>query len=82
MIDYQSDVAVRDNETRTVAVTLQAQPKTGVVPMWAWIVGGAVVATGAAIGGYFLFKPGETTGQPTPGSLSPGSTPISFHFGR
>jgi hypothetical protein len=54
---YQADVALRDGEIRTLDVTL-ASPHHRAV--WPWIVGGAVVAAGAAVGGYFLLKPKDT----------------------
>ena len=51
---YKADIDVRDGETRSLQVTLSDEKKSAI---WAWVVGGAVVATGAVIGGYFLFKP-------------------------
>jgi hypothetical protein len=54
---YRAQVDLKDGETRSLDVTLES-PRRGVP--WAWIAGGgAVVVTGAAVGGYFLFK-----GQP------------------
>jgi hypothetical protein len=80
MLPYQSEVYLQDKETRDVPVTLQAEPSKG-LPMWAWIAGGAVLATGLGVGGYFLFK-GESTYEGPSGNLSPGvvqaSKPIRF----
>jgi hypothetical protein len=56
---YGAEIDLRDGETRTVDVSLESE-KHG-APIWPWVVGGVVVAAGAAIGGYFLFRPGETT---------------------
>ena len=38
--------------------------------LWPWIVGGAVLAAGAAVGGYFLLKPSDTVTPVTPGSFA------------
>ena len=51
---YKADIDVRDGETRTLQVTLSDEAKKAI---WGWIIGGAVVATGAVVGGYFLLKP-------------------------
>jgi hypothetical protein len=59
---YQADIGLRDGEIRTLDVTLQNQRHAAI---WPWLVGGAVVAAGAAVGGYFLFKPKDTT-EPFP----------------
>jgi hypothetical protein len=71
MRTHQTEIVVTDNQTRTVEVTLERETKGG-VPLWVWIAGGGVLATGAAIGGYFLFKPDDKVGQPFEGSLAPG----------
>lgn len=76
---YQSEIVVRDKETRTVAITLdrEVKPSSG-VPAWIWIGGGALVVAGAAVGGYFIFKPSDQ--QPTlpVGTLDPGNVQASF----
>jgi hypothetical protein len=52
------------------------------MPAWVWIAGGAVVAGGLSVGGYFLFKGGGDTYEGPTGNLSPGivnaSRPIRF----
>lgn len=64
---YRADVDLRVSETRTLEVTLMSETKKGPV-VWPWIVGGVVVAAGAAVGAYFLFRPSdETHGVPTGG---------------
>jgi hypothetical protein len=69
---YQDEVMVMDDQTRSLDVTLE--PEASGVPKWIWIAGGVVVAAGAAVGGYFLFKKPETTTQTTDGTL--GSLPL------
>jgi PEGA domain len=65
MLSRQTEVVVSDNQTNTLHVTLQGEPKQTVVferskvPAWVWIAGGVVVA-GAGVGAYFLFKPGDS----------------------
>jgi PEGA domain len=62
---YKAQVDLRDGETRSIEVTLQDEKHGGAV--WPWVVGGAAVAAGAAVGGYFLFKsssePATLSGQ-------------------
>jgi len=62
---FQSQVDLRDDETRSLDVTLESESHSGRI--WPWIAGGAAVAIGAAVGGYFLFKPGEQTTPVPPG---------------
>jgi hypothetical protein len=77
---YQAEVLIQDKQSREVAVTLEAEPSKG-LPLWAWVAGGAVVAGGLGVGGYFLFKPTSKYDGPG-GNLSPGvvqaSAPIHF----
>lgn len=81
---YQSEVLVRDNETRTVAITLDREPKPSAsVPTWVWIGGGALVLAGAAVGAYFLFKPADKPAPVPIGNLDPGNVQASIpalHF--
>jgi hypothetical protein len=37
-----------------------------------WVAGGVVLASGAAVGGYFIFKPGEAQPQVI-GTMDPGT---------
>jgi hypothetical protein len=78
-VSFQSDVELRDGETRTVEVSLQDEKHGGAV--WPWIVGGAVVVAGGVVGGYFLFKPSDTTTPPPVGKLG-GVTLSSGGWGR
>jgi hypothetical protein len=56
---YRADVELHDGETRQLQVTLEDE-KHGASPL-PWIIGGVAVAAGAAVGGYFLFRPQQTT---------------------
>jgi hypothetical protein len=63
-LPYRAHVDLRDGETRTLDVTLRDEPHGGVAT-WVWIAGSAAVVAGAAVGGYFLLKPQDTTSYPT-----------------
>ncbi len=53
-VPYKAEIDLKDGETRSVNVTLENE-KHGI--LWGWVVGGvAVLAAGAGVGGYFLFK--------------------------
>jgi hypothetical protein len=52
-LPYAAPIALGDGETRTVQVTLEPEHHP---TLWPWLIGGAAVAAGAAVGGYFLFK--------------------------
>jgi len=76
MVPYSSEVVVRDGETRSLDVTLRAEGG-GVSAVW-WIAGGIVAAAGLGVGGYFLFRPSQsTTGPATDGTISPYTLVIS-----
>jgi hypothetical protein len=61
---YRTDLELHDGETRQLQVTLEQEH--GGSP-WPWIIGGAVVlAAGAGVGGYFLFRSQPTTTTPVP----------------
>jgi hypothetical protein len=76
MAPYQSEVVIQDDRTRRVDVSLSPQARTDTTRTVLWVVGGVVLATGAAVGGYFLFRP--QTVAPVNGTLAPGSTQLSF----
>lgn len=82
MRSYQSELSIRDNEVRSVPVTLDPEAKQG-GSVWPWIAGGAAVVAGAAVGGYFLLKP-KDQGAPPPiaGTLDPGFVQLHFGGGR
>jgi hypothetical protein len=67
MRSYQDEVTLMDDQTRTLDITLEAESSGA--SKWLWIAaGGAVVAAGAAVGGYFLLKKSEPASQ-TPGTI-------------
>lgn len=67
---HTGEVLVQDGETRRVDVTLERDASG--IPTWAWVAGGVVLASGAAVGGYFLLRPGEA--QPLViGTMDPGT---------
>lgn len=80
---YVADALVQDNQTATLKVTLQNEPTKaaaasgGGIPTWLWVGGAVVLAAGAGVGGYFLFKP-DDSGPPPPveGSLSTVELPL------
>jgi hypothetical protein len=76
MAPYQSEVVIQDDKTRRVDVSLSPQARTDTTRTVLWIVGGVVLASGAAVGGYFLFRP--QTATPVMGTLAPGSTQLYF----
>jgi hypothetical protein len=53
-VSYRTQVDLRDGETRTLQVSLETEGHRAAI--WPWIVGGAAVAAGAVVGGYFLFR--------------------------
>jgi hypothetical protein len=58
---YRAVIELHDGETRTLQVTLR-EPKHSAP--WPWLIGGAAVVAGAAVGGYFLFKVHDETVAP------------------
>ncbi len=64
---YRTQLDLHDGETRTMAVTLENEPHGAA--LWPWIAGGAAVIAGAAVGGYFLFKPSEAVTPVPPGKF-------------
>ncbi len=68
MRTYKAEVDLREGERRTMQVSLEPD-RNGPV-LWPWIVGGAALAAGAVVGGYFLFKPSDTTHPVPPGTFA------------
>ena len=71
MLPYQAEVLVQDGQTREINVTLNPEPSKALLPAWAWITGGVVLAGGAGVGAYFLLKPTSKYDGPS-GNLGPG----------
>lgn len=65
---YERKIDVSDAQTQGFDVTLERGPRSP-LPAWVWLVGGSVLAAGAATAGYFVFKP-DPPRAPTPGSLA------------
>jgi hypothetical protein len=61
-------VEIAEGATMQVTVTLVAKKQESSA-WWPWVLGGAVVAVGAGVGGYFLFKPSDEVGQPIAGTI-------------
>jgi len=64
-VPYDAALDLADRTTRSVDVSLER--KSG--PVWPWIVGGVAVAAGAAVAGYFVFRPKDETVPPPQTSL-------------
>jgi hypothetical protein len=81
MLPYQTEVLVQDDQSREIHVTLNPEPSKGLLPAWAWVAGGVVVAGGLGTGAYFLFKPTSKYDGPA-GTLGPGlvqaNAPVRF----
>jgi hypothetical protein len=73
---YQTEVVLQDAQTRTVDVSLEPESKTGGVPWWAWVGGGAIVVAGASVGGYFLLHKSDTYAPTTSGTIQPGTVQL------
>jgi hypothetical protein len=72
---FQTDVLVREGQTKTLDVKLEPEHGGAGIPAWAWIVGGTVLAAGATTAGYFLLKtPDESS--PTMGSIATARAPL------
>ncbi len=65
---YESHVQLLAGSTRSLQITLEDESRGSSV--WLWVAGGAAVAAGAAVGGYFLFKPQDTAGGHPEGKLA------------
>ncbi len=65
---YETHLQLPAGSVRSLQVTLEDEDRRSNV--WLWVAGGAAVAAGAAVGGYFLFKPDDTPGSHPVGKLS------------
>ncbi len=75
---FETVVQLASGGVRSVDVTLEDEAKKPLV--WPWIVGGGLLLGGAAVGGYFLFKPKEEPGQVPTGRLGTVTLPSGVHF--
>ena len=76
MAPHQSEVLVKDDETRRIPVSLTPLSNAG-PPTWLWIVGGIALAGGTAVGAALLFEP-----TPVQGNLEPGTHQLSARQGQ
>jgi hypothetical protein len=76
MTPFQSEAVVQDEQTRRIDVTLLPLAKTDGTKTILWIIGGTVLAAGAGVGGFFLFRPTEAAS--VQGTISPGNVQLSF----
>jgi hypothetical protein len=58
---FETQIELAPRQSRTLDVTLVANDKA---VLWPWIAGGAAIAVGAAVGGYFLFRKDESGSAP------------------
>jgi hypothetical protein len=68
---YASDLALSDDQVRSVTVPL-AREERGAAWVW-WTVGSVAVVAGGAVATYFVAKPAERA--PVTGTWSPGNVP-------
>lgn len=65
---YESHIQLLAGSTRSLQVALEDEANGSTV--WYWVAGGAAVAAGAVVGGYFLFKPQDAPGTHPEGKLT------------
>jgi hypothetical protein len=80
MRTWESQISLRDRETKTVAMTLDREESkpSGRVPTWMWIGGAALVVTGVVIAGIVLLQPEDRPADLPVGTLDPGTVQASF----
>jgi PEGA domain len=66
-VAYKVQIDLKEGETRRISVTLANE--RAAAPVWPWIAGGAALATGLALGGYFVFRPQGESPSPPVGTL-------------
>ena len=71
---YTSDIALSDDQVRTVTVPLVREAK-GAAWVW-WTVGSVAVLAGGAVATYYIAKPTEQA--PVTGTWSPGNIPTRW----
>jgi hypothetical protein len=76
-LENTSDILVREGETRSVSIQLA---KSHEVPVWVWIAGGVVLASGATVAVVLLTEKTHYEGSSV-GNLPPGVVPASIRFG-
>ncbi len=76
MTPFQSEAVVQDDQLRRIDVTLTPLAKTDGTKTILWIIGGTVLAAGATVGGFFLFRPTEAA--TVQGTIAPGNVQLTF----
>jgi hypothetical protein len=66
-VTYRAQLELHDGEARTIQVSLESERHGAAI--WPWIAGGAAVAVGAAVGGYFLFRSPQEVPAPLSATL-------------
>lgn len=73
---YEAQLELAANSSKSLQIALEDERKG--LPVWAWVAGGAVVAAGAGIGGYFLLRSDERERDVPRGQLGTVILPASF----
>lgn len=73
---YEMQVELLGNSSKSLQVSLEDERKG--LPVWAWVAGGAALAAGAGLGGYFLFRSDEREREVPRGQLGTVILPASF----
>jgi hypothetical protein len=77
---YQSEIVVQVGQTSTARIALEAEVerRDGFwAGPWPWVVGGAVLAAGAGVGAYFVFRPEDEAAPPiVDGTLGNAQAPL------
>jgi PEGA domain-containing protein len=69
--ERHTEIELKDRDDKSVQIVLE--PDSSGLPVWAIVAGAIVLAAGAAVGGYFLFRPG--TQDPIQGTLGTHALP-------
>lgn len=64
---YEIHLQLLAGSVRSLEVTLEDETRSA---LWYWVAGGATLAAGAVVGGYFLLKPKDEPGSHANGSLT------------
>lgn len=65
---YESHLQLLAGSSRSLQIALEDEASAS--NAWIWVAGGAAIAAGAVVGGYFLFKPQDTPGTHPEGKLT------------
>ena len=65
---YEVHLQLPAGSSRSLQVSLEDEDRSST--LWYWVAGGATVAAGAIVGGYFLFRPKDEPGSHPSGALT------------